>query len=40
MAEDGAVVAQWEGGAEEGLEGDGGRVVAEDGASVAQPAGG
>ena len=38
MAEDGAVVAQREGGAEEGLEGEGGRVVAEDGASVAQPA--
>ena len=36
VAEDGAVVAQQVGGAEEGLEGEGGRVVAEDGASVAQ----
>ena len=36
VAEDGAVMAQQEGGAEEGLEGEGGRVVAKDGASVAQ----
>ena len=39
VAKDGAVVAQWEGGAEEGLEGEGGRVMAEDGASVAQQEG-
>jgi hypothetical protein len=40
VAEDGASVAQREGGAEEGLEGEGGTVVAEDGASVAQREGG
>ena len=37
---DGAVVGQQEGGAEEGLEGEGGTVVADGGAVVAQQEGG
>ena len=34
MAKDGASVAQWEGDAVKGLEGGGGRKVADDGAAV------
>ena len=40
VTDDGAVVAQQEGGAKEGLEGKGGTVLAEDGAVVAQQEGG